>query len=148
MTVTDFWNEFLTKTNKSSDTKYFESFYFALTKDVADELLQLVLNGKKRATASSLYAFKEAEIPKEGCYSIVTDFDGEPYCVIQTTAVTVMPFKEITFDICRREGEDDNLQSWQEGHRRFFTAEGKQLGYEFSQDMPVVFEDFEVVYKK
>ena len=53
--------------------------------------------------------------------------------------MTVIPFKDITFDICSREGEDDNLQSWQEGHREFFTEEGKELGYEFSEDMPVIF---------
>lgn len=148
MTIAEFWNNFLTHTNKSSDTKCFESFYFALTKEAANELLQLVLAGKKRATASSAYAFKEGEMPTPGAYSIVTDFYGEPHCVIQTTAVTIMPFKDITYDICKREGEDDNLKSWQEGHTRFFTQEGKQLGYEFTQDMPVLFEDFKVVYTK
>ena len=54
----------------------------------------------------------------------------------------------MTIDICKREGEDDTLESWQQGHRHFFTEEGKAMGYEFSETMPVVFEDFEVVYRK
>lgn len=44
-------------------------------------------------------------------------------------------FKEITYDICKR------------GHIRFFEAEGKELGYTFTEDMPVIFEDFEVIYR-
>lgn len=82
-----------------------------------------------------------------GDYSIITDWDGIPRCVIETTAVTILPYKDITFDICKREGEDDSLESWQRGHERFFIEDGKELGYEFSQDMPVVFEDFKVVFK-
>ena len=47
----------------------------------------------------------------------------------------------------RREGEDDSLDSWRESHIAFLTEEGRQLGYEFSEDMPVIFEEFKLVYK-
>lgn len=86
-------------------------------------------------------------MPKVGDLSIVTDFEGSPKCVIETRNVTIVPFSEMTFDICKREGEDDSLESWREGHIRFFTEEGKLVGFEFREDMPVVFEDFEVIYK-
>lgn len=66
--------------------------------------------------------------------------------MIRTTNVRIIPFKEITYDICKLEGEDDDLESWQNGHRRFFREEGEKLGYTFSEDMPVIFEEFEVVY--
>jgi len=59
-----------------------------------------------------------------------------------------LPFNEITFEICKREGEDDTLESWKRGHKHFFIEEGKMLGYEFTETMPVVFEDFEVVFTK
>lgn len=86
-------------------------------------------------------------MPKAGDYSIVTDWDGNPRCVIQTKKVTVLPFKEITYELCKKEGEDDNLESWQRNHRAFFTAEGKEeLHYEFTEDLMVVFEEFDVVY--
>ena len=58
-----------------------------------------------------------------------------------------MPFRDMTFDVCKREGEDDTLESWQQGHRKFFAMEAAELGYEFNEDMPVLFEDFEVVWK-
>jgi len=150
MTVDEFWREFLISANKDSSTKYVEAFHFDLTEESANKLLDLVLSGEKRATASSLITCEReiGRVPQVGDYSIVTDWDGNPRCVIETTAVTILPFNEMTFDICKREGEDDTLESWQEGHRHFFTEEGKIEGYEFSETMPVVFEDFEVVFIK
>lgn len=134
--------------HKDSSTKYIDCFHFELSEKLANELLALVLSGTKQATASSLLAYEieGSRIPQIGDYSIVTDWEGNPRCVIETTAVTILPFNEITFDICKREGEDDTLESWQKGHRRFFTEDGKELGYEFSENMPVIFEDFKVVF--
>lgn len=144
-----FWKDFLIKTNRCETTKYLDVFHFELTEKWANELLRLVLIGQKKATASSLWSYEiEGErVPKVGDLSIVTDWEGVPRCVIETSAVTIIPFSEITYDICKREGEDDTLESWRAGHRRFFKGEGKELGYEFSNDMPVIFEDFEVVYQ-
>ena len=150
MTANDFWQEFLLSTNKDCSTEYLDCFHFDLTEEWATKLLDLVLSGKKRATASSLsfYEAKGMRVPQVGDYNIVTDWNGNPRCVIQTTAITIVPFNEMTFDICKREGEDDTLESWQRGHRHFFTEDGKTVGYEFSETMPVVFEDFEVVFTK
>ena len=63
-------------------------------------------------------------------------------------AITIMPFNEMTFEICDREGEYDSLEDWQDDHRRFFIEDGEAEGYSFSEDMPIVFRDFEVVYKR
>jgi len=149
LTKEEFWQEFLEfKENKS--LTYFDCFHFELTEELANELLELVLLGKKQATSSSLLAYEigNDRIPKAGDYSIVTDWNGTPRCVIETTSVTILPFRDITFEICKREGEDDTLDSWQVGHKYFFIEEGKELGYEFSEEMLVVFEDFKVVFTK
>ena len=144
-----FWERFKKEVNEPKAT-YTSHFHFELTEALAQYLLELVLKGQKRATASSLYAFQieDEPLPKQGDYHIVTDFHGSPHCVIRTTQVTILPYNEITYDICKREGEDDTLESWQKGHQRFYEEEGKQLGYCFTETMPVVFEDFEVVYQE
>lgn len=144
-----FWSTFLDKTSKSKTTKYLDIFHFELTEKWSNELLRLVLIGQKKATASSLWAYEleSQEIPKVGDLSIVTDWEGVPRCVIETTKITIIPFSDITFEMCRREGEDDTLESWRAGHIRYFKNEGNEIGYEFNDNMPVVFEDFEVVYK-
>ena len=150
MTIEEFWQDFLIYTKRDPDTQYYECFHFCMDEKSANELLELVLSGKKRATASSLLSYEKegSRPPKVGDLSIVTDWDGNPRCVIETIAVNVYRFGDITFDICCREGEDECLETWRAGHKRYFTEDGKELGYEFSEDMPVVFEDFRVVYSK
>ncbi|MBU3143780.1 ASCH domain-containing protein [Clostridium sp. CF012] len=144
-----FWKSFLRETSRYETTKYLEVFHFELTEKCANELLRLVLIGQKKATASSLWGYEiEGErAPEVGDLSIVTDWEGVPQCIIETIAVTIIPFSDITYDICKREGEDDTLESWRAGHIHFFKEEGNELGYEFRDDMPVIFEDFEVVYQ-
>ncbi len=143
-----YWAEFLRQTGRDASLRYATCFYFGFNEALAGELLQLVLEGKKRATCSSVRAFElEGDpLPKPGDMSVITNYAGEPRCIIQTTRVTVMPFREVTFDLAVREGEDENLESWRQGHIRAFTHDAKTLGFEFSEDMPVVFEDFTVVY--
>jgi len=141
----NFWQKFLKSTNKDESTKYYDCFYFSI-EELADELLQLVLSGKKTATTSNFLSYGADELPKVGNLSIVLDSKENPHCVIETKAVTILPFKEITYDICKREGEDDTLESWQKNHWFFFTEDGKEDGYEFTEDSLVVFEDFEVIY--
>lgn len=150
MTVELFWQKFLACANLDRDTQYYECSHFHYTEEWANKLLQLVLSGQKAATTSLLHAYEveNSPLPQVGNYSIITDWDGTPHCVIKTTAVTILPFNEMTFDICKREGEDECLETWQDSHRQAFMAEGEELGFEFTENMFVVFEDFEVVYRK
>lgn len=139
------WDHFLISHALPSTTPLYECFMFGLKKPVVDELLDLVLKGQKRATASSILSFKDAKPPHVGDYSLVLNYEGEPKAIIQTQKTLMMPFNELTFEIVKAEGEDDTLESWQANHRRFFSEEGALLGYEFSETMPVLFEWFEVI---
>lgn len=147
--ISQYWHDFLQKTNRDAALKYYECFHFCHTEALANSLLQLVLEGTKKATSSSLlsYQARSEPLPQVGSLSIVTDFAGNPRCVIETTSVMILPFKDMTYELCKREGEDDTLESWQEGHTRFFTIDAAENNFAFTQDMPVVFEDFEVVYQ-
>lgn len=122
-------------------------WHFELTEKACNTLLDLVLKGQKRATSSSLAAFElgDETIPKEGELSVITDWDGNPRCVVRTKKVHILPYEEITYDLAKLEGEDETLDSWKRSHERFFTREGEMLGYHFSPQMPVVFEEFEIV---
>lgn len=145
----DYWAQFLKDTGREPETPCYSVFHFELTKELAESLLELVLEGKKRATASSRNSFEidGERFPEIGDLSVITDFEGNPRCVIETTGVTFIPYNEMTYEICSREGEDDNLESWQRGHEKFFRNEGKLMGYTFSDDLTVVFEDFSVCYQ-
>lgn len=149
MIIEEFWKSFIDKNKLPCSTSYISSLHFELTEKWANELLRLVLIGQKKATSSAYISFEleNERVPEAGDYSIVTDWLGVPRCVIKTTAVKVLPYKDITLEICSREGEDDSLESWRKGHERFFIEDGKELGYKFSDELLVLFEDFEVVFK-
>lgn len=149
MTIDEYWKNYIKDAGKDANLKYYESFRFELPEVISNQLLELVLSGRKKATSSSLLAYQVAQepLPQVGDFSIVTDWDGVPRCVIETTSISIIPFNEMTYEFCKLEGEDDTLASWQYGHRNFFTNEGRTVGYEFTERMPVVFEEFEMVYK-
>lgn len=144
-----FWQDFLKRAGLPEDTRYFDVFAFGRGKAMGDELLALVLAGQKTATTSAVPSYEATgdPLPAVGGYSVVLDGDGAPRCVIETTAIAIQPFREVSWEMARREGEDENLESWREGHIRYFTGDGEDEGYTFTWDMPVVFEDFKVVYQ-
>jgi uncharacterized protein YhfF len=145
-----FWREFAKATGGADEERFYEAFFFGDSEDMATELAELVLQGTKRATAGALWSY-EAEgqrLPQPGDLSIVTDWSGQPLCVIQTQSVEVVAFREVTAEFAATEGEGDgSLAFWQQAHREFFSRECATLGREFSESMPVVCERFAVVYR-
>jgi uncharacterized protein YhfF len=108
---------------------------------LADELLALVLDGRKRATCSSLVSCQADVMPAVGDLSVILDGCGRPTCVIRTTEVRILAFDQVDEDFMRAEGEGDlSAQYWREGHQTYFEREGV-----FAPDMPLVCERFELV---
>lgn len=123
---------------------------FGATPRQADELLALVLDGVKTATASALwdYPAEGEEPPAVGELSIVLDGAGHPRALLLTTAVRIVPFDQVDAEHAAAEGEDDrSLASWRAIHERFFT-EHADHDRGFSPDMPVVLETFELLYQE
>ncbi|MFD1671709.1 ASCH domain-containing protein [Agrilactobacillus yilanensis] len=145
--IEQFWDKYR-KINTQAP-EHFQAWSFGSNAQTADELANLVLAGRKTATASNalLYELTNEPIPKVGDLSIVLNGSQLPVCIIQTTAVQVVAFNQVTEAHAQKEGEGDlSLAYWQQSHRKFFEAEFKTLDREFSEDMPVVCEEFKVVY--
>ncbi|MFC7489815.1 MULTISPECIES: ASCH domain-containing protein [unclassified Knoellia] len=121
---------------------------FGATAEQADELLGLVLDGVKTATASAAwdYEAEDEPLPEPGTLGIVLDGSGRPRALIETSQVAVVPFDEVDEEHARREGEGDlSLAHWRTVHERFFTDHATH-GQAFAKDMPVVCERFRVLY--
>lgn len=144
-----FWRPFAAKAGSPVDERFYEAFYFGDSEALANELAGLVLAGKKRATAGSVWS-AQAEgkrLPQPGDLSIVTNWSGEPLCVIETESVNVAPFNEVPADFAAAEGEGDgSLEFWREAHRSYFSRECLAAGREFSESMLVACERFKVLY--
>lgn len=115
---------------------------------LSEELLALIRTGAKRAGTSLLWAC-EADgepIPHAGDIEIVLDHRGEPALITRITAVSVMPFNEVTAEYAAIEGEGDgSLEYWRRAHWNFFSRECRRIGREPAQTMPVVCNAFEVL---
>ncbi len=141
-----FWKKCTQTLKLDSNTKCKECFSFGYTKELIDELTELVLKGQKTATASSVLAYEtEADQPHVGDYSMVVNYEEEPVAIIKTIDIKILPFNEVSWEFAKLEGEDDNLESWRRNHRKFFTEEAIRLNYQFSEEMLVISEKFKVL---
>ena len=102
----------------------------------ADYLAELVLMGQKTATSSAfdLYAVGNEPLPKENELSVILDSKENAICIIETTKVEVIPFKEVSEDHAYKEGEGDRrLTYWRELHENLFSKWLHEVGLHFSQ---------------
>ena len=116
----------------------------------ADELGALVVAGIKTATASLewTYAAQGEAVPQTGDLSIITNWAGEPLCLIRTTQVRRLPFNQVDAQFAYDEGEGDrSLEFWRRVHWEFFSRECAAIGRQPAETMPVICERFEVIYR-
>lgn len=151
-TVNEMWENYISSIGEdiNKTSKKYTSWYFCDNEESANSLANLVKEGIKRGTASLhyLYELENEPVPKEGEYSVITKFNGEAECIIKSKKVTILPFKDVDEELAYIEGEGDkSLKYWREVHIDFFTRELRAQGLEFNENMKVVFEEFEVIYK-
>ncbi|WP_035054891.1 ASCH domain-containing protein [Carnobacterium pleistocenium] len=115
-----------------------------------DELARLTFEKVKTTTASAFeeYALENEALPKEGELNIILDANEEAVCVTKTIRVSVVSFLEVSEEHAYKEGEGDrSLHYWREVHNAFFKDSYTRKGLTFHDNIPVVCEEFEVIYK-
>lgn len=119
--------------------------------ELAEELGQLIHQGIKTATCASLWEheFEGSSLPQVGQYEIVLDGKNLPLAIYQLTEVTIRPYDEVDAAFAFEEGEGDrSLQSWRDGHWRFFSRVLAVIGLKADPKMPLVCQRFRVVYRR
>ncbi|MDO4894147.1 ASCH domain-containing protein [Moraxella sp.] len=109
---------------------------------MADELVQLVLDGKKTLTCTALlWHLEENDKTLVGGFEVITDGQGTPKCVVQLVAQFIKNFDEVDENLAKQEGEGDlSLAYWQTAHQAFFEKYGV-----FDETMGLLFTQFRVV---
>jgi uncharacterized protein YhfF len=128
-----------------------EAEAFGDSPELADELGHLIHDGIKTATCASLreHEFDGSPVPQVGQYSIVLDGRGEPLVIYELTEVTIRPYNEVDASFAYEEGEGERtLESWRDGHWRFFSRVHGALGIPTDDKMPLVCQRFRVVFRK
>ena len=127
----------------------FTAGYFCADRENANICSALVQSGQKTATCSMKHWYESgaASIPSIGQLQVVTDWDGVPTSIIETTDVQEAKFGEVPADFARAEGEGDgSFEWWRQAHWNYFSRECKEIGIEPSDEMILVLERFKVVY--
>ena len=127
---------------KNTDRGYFERFSFGDSPEMADELLALVLAGKKTATVSVI--LEDEQAPALVIYHWYLTV-GALRLVIKTVHVETVRFCDLTWDMVKLEGEDENFEQWKSGQYTLLDTDAAKRGYTFTDQTPITFERFEVV---
>lgn len=149
--VESLWKDFHQKHPTTTEAATPLSFYFCDNKKDADECADLVIQGVKQATATSLWWFEKNNeaLPKVGDQYVVTDWDGQAKAVIETTKVEQVPYNQVTAEFAATEGEGDkSLAYWKKVHKAYYSREMEPAGDAFSEDMIIVCEYFKVIHVK
>jgi uncharacterized protein YhfF len=147
--VVNFWREFCAQNPGVNPGELFQVWFFSNTRESAKELVELVLAGKKTATASlvEVNEISPENAPVDGGYSVVTDFDGNPRCIIQTTEIRHLPFEAVDAAFAFDEGEgDQSLEYWRACHWKYFSEEAAQMKIEFDEKSLIACERFKLLF--
>ena len=127
----------------------FSADYFCADEFNANVCADLILRGEKRASCSMAhwYSHEGEAMPEVGHLQVVTNWQGDPICIIELTAVSYCRFNAITPAFAVEEGEGDKtLAWWKSVHWAYFSRECEELGIVPREDMLLVLEQFKVVY--
>ncbi|QIV86913.1 ASCH domain-containing protein [Glutamicibacter mishrai] len=104
---------------------------------LADELLNEILHGSKRATSSlaSEYAHYDERIPEPEDHCIICDGAGEPRAILRVTSVQRGSFFDVDEQFAAAEGEGDlSLGYWRREHEKFWRRTQLSIGRQWSPD--------------
>lgn len=145
----EYWNKFLTDTNRDKEDICAGDLCFDAKGFIGDELLTLVLTDKKTAffTSWATFTIDGEPLPVSGELYLVVDRSNHPRCVIEIESVNILPFNEVTWEMAQKEGEDENLSQWREKQQEYLNDEGAIVGFNFTPDIKLVYQTFRVIYK-
>jgi uncharacterized protein YhfF len=145
-----FWKTFLANLPEGvSPPEDYQVWHFSDNKESADRLGELVRAGIKTATCSLLWSYEveDQSLPQVNTYSVITNWEGTPLCIILTTEVEVRDFDKVDAVFAYEEGEGDrSLDFWRRVHWEVFSNECSMIGYRPAPSMPLVCERFRKVY--
>lgn len=145
------WSNYLSTLDDANSIaqRGYTAWHFCNNQQDADLLAQLVVEGKKRATCSSLWVYESQDepLPKVGDHSVVTNWHGTAVCIICATSVNIVAYDQVDERFAAAEGEGDlSLAYWRKAHWDFFTVDLASIGKAPTEKMPLVCERFNVVY--
>ena len=117
--------------------------------ELSDALLDLVVSGRKRATATLVkeFAADGVPLPRVGSHWIACDASGAPRVILRSTELRLGTIADADEAFAVDEAEDDrSLEAWLVSHRRYWDRVCAALEIEWSDDLEILFERFTVAW--
>ena len=118
------------------------TFRFGTTKAECQAQIELVRKGLKSANVAPWRDLKDDPdaMPVVGRCDIAANWGGSPALVVRTTRVEHVRFCDVTEAMAEAESSSYTLDGWRAAKTAYFKRNGG-----WSDDMPLVFEFFELV---
>ena len=151
-TAQAFWRRF--KQDRGIQHDRYEIVSFGDSEAMMDALADLVVAGRKRATAGLLRDYsQQGQRPQDkgwpavGDLSIVVDAQGRPRCMCRTTEVRIGPLSSVDAAFAYDEGEGDRSREyWLASHHAFFSRLAAMDGFAMHDAIQTVFQRFAVIW--
>lgn len=144
----DFWQAFLEETGTPENTYMDRCTYFGGSEEESVEILEQLLRGEKTAISHcvSQYIVKKQRMPRLGDHIMVTDFYGNPCCILKTVGVTIEPLPQLPRELMVQEKPGITAEVWLSDKQAEFEALAKKHGFHYHPELPVLMETVAVVY--
>lgn len=141
MDVNSFFREFLNRTGRAANTDMAGTVCFGMDAEAANRAIDLILSGDRRAMIYPLNGYRTSmhAHPEAGDLNVVTDWNGAPACVIETTAVHTAAAGSVTDAQVALAAEYADAAAWRAGAIK---TEIEELGGVFDDAVPVIIEEF------
>jgi uncharacterized protein YhfF len=146
--VREFWEAQKKALNITTDEYYAGTFVDPKYVEYDDELVRLVGEGRKQATAHLDLDFHINQIRRRevGDYWVVVDTTMNPRYLVRITDVDARPFNLVEESFASREGERDiSLAFWAKLHQDYFVLQCEDWGETWSDDLITVCEGFKLL---
>ena len=149
-TVYEMWENFTQLNPKFKNEEMPGSDFFHNTREDANRLAELTVDGKKKASSGLYILYKQynVDLPKVENKQIITDFDGKARAIIETKSVDTIPFNKISKDYAELDMGTNikPLEKWKKAHWDFFAEVMEESGKDPTEEMLIVCERFETIW--
>ena len=112
---------------------------------LSESLLGLITSGEKTGLFSNPDEIQPR--PATGDIFVFTDFEGRPRCAVQLREARLIRFADVgpAETACESPAARD-VAAWRDIHGRYWQRIREAEGGTFSEEMPLLFQRFEVIY--
>lgn len=144
----DFWSVFLEETNTAPTAVVSRYTYFGQSEAETVTALEQLLSGEKTAISHCIpdYLVKKQPLPRIGDYTMVTDFYGNPCCILKAVDVLISPLPEVPELWMQREHPGISRDAWLQEKYAEYKSLAARGSFHANTENPVLLEQVQVVY--